>query len=149
MATQEEIDKLKESWKKDPIWDIEHTEGFEEHEAELLAFRKECEIEFQHKAEDRVARRARVVEIDTDITKSGAAQSIHTYEEIEHEVNATQRETDDLEQIKVNLMREQVRATLLLAAQTQRVANGIWELVCNLTDSEDQEIMTRLYSIIQ
>ncbi len=43
MATKEEIEKLKSDWVKDPCWDIEKTEGFEDHEAELLAFRIERE----------------------------------------------------------------------------------------------------------
>jgi hypothetical protein len=28
--TREAIEKLKEEWRYDPIWDIEETEGFEE-----------------------------------------------------------------------------------------------------------------------
>ena len=138
---------LKANWLKDPCWDIEDEDGFGEHYEELLKFRKDTEAAWQLKKEERIARRARVVEIDTDITKAGAAQSIHTYEEIESAVNATQRETDDLEQIKVNLMREQVRATLLLAAQTQRVANGIWELIESMDSSDNQDFMTRLYKV--
>lgn len=43
MKTQEEIESLKESWKYDPIWDIEETEGFEDHKEELSSFRKECQ----------------------------------------------------------------------------------------------------------
>lgn len=38
--TPAEIDTLKESWLKDPMWDIENTEGFEEHYDELVAFHK-------------------------------------------------------------------------------------------------------------
>jgi len=36
---REEIDRLKADWCADPCWDIEFTEGFEEHEDELLAHR--------------------------------------------------------------------------------------------------------------
>jgi len=39
------IDELKRQWKDDPIWDIETTEGFEEHRAELLEYRTQVEIE--------------------------------------------------------------------------------------------------------
>lgn len=39
MKTKEEIDELKSQWLADGIWDIEDTEGFEEHRKELLAFR--------------------------------------------------------------------------------------------------------------
>jgi len=144
MATQDEIEKLKKNWREDPCWDIELTEGFEEHLVELLAFRKEHDIEVQQKKEDRIARRTRVVEIDTDITKAGAAQSICTYEEIETGVRNIENETDD--QVAC-MMAYQVRATLLLAAQTQRVANGIWELIESMDASDNSDFMTRLYNI--
>ena len=144
MATQDEIEKLKKNWMEDPCWDIELTEGFEEHLVELLAFRKEHDIEVQQKKEDRIARRTRVVEIDTDITKAGAAQSICTYEEIETGVRNIENETDD--QVAC-MMAYQVRATLLLAAQTQRVANGIWELIESMDASDNSDFMTRLYNI--
>ena len=46
MKTQLEIDALKRSWQRDPCWDIEETEGFEEHKEELLTFRKETEAQW-------------------------------------------------------------------------------------------------------
>ena len=142
MATQDEIEKLKANWLQDPCWDIE--DGFGEHREELLMFRKETEVKWQLEEEERIARRARVVEIDTDITNAGAAQSIYTYEEIATGVYKIENGTDDP---VANMMAYQVRATLLLAAQTQRVANGIWELIENIQSSDDQDFMTRLYSI--
>ena len=95
MATQDEIEKLKKNWLADPCWDIEDEDGFCEHREELLMFRKETEVKWQLEEEERIARRARVVEIDTDITKPGAAQSICTYEEIETGVRNIENETDD------------------------------------------------------
>ena len=144
MATQDDIEKLKANWLKDPCWDIEDEDGFGEHREELLKFRKETEVKWQLEEEERIARRARVVEIDTDITKAGAAQTIRTYEEIERDVRDIEKATDDP---VANMMAYQVRATLLLAAQTQRVANGIWELIENIQSADDQDFMTRLYSI--
>lgn len=38
MKTREEVEELKRQWAKDPQWDIEATEGFEDHRAELSAF---------------------------------------------------------------------------------------------------------------
>jgi hypothetical protein len=55
MATKEEIDNLKSSWAGDPIWDIETTDGFEEHEKELLVFRLECEEKWKKDAEEEFA----------------------------------------------------------------------------------------------
>lgn len=144
MPTQDEIDKLKKNWLADPCWDLENEDGFGEHREELLKFRLETESAWQLEEEERIARRARVVEIDTDITKPGAAQSIRTYEEIETGVRNIEKGTDDP---VANMMAYQVRATLLLAAQTQRVANGIWELIENIQSTDDQDFMTRLYSI--
>jgi hypothetical protein len=144
MATQDEIEKLKKNWIADPCWDLENEDGFGEHREELLKFRLETESAWQLEEEDRIARRARVVEIDTDITKAGAAQSIRTYEEIETGVRNIENETDD--QVAC-MMAYQVRATLLLAAQTQRVANGIWELIESMDASDNSDFMTRLYNI--
>jgi len=40
MKTRAEVDELKRQWKRDPIWDIEETEGFEEYREELIEFHK-------------------------------------------------------------------------------------------------------------
>jgi hypothetical protein len=43
MKTEEEVRALKAKWQADPrFWDIEDTEGFEEHREELIAFRDWC-----------------------------------------------------------------------------------------------------------
>lgn len=39
MASAKDIEKLKADWMRDGSWDIEDTEGFEEHREELLKFR--------------------------------------------------------------------------------------------------------------
>jgi hypothetical protein len=38
MATQKEIEKLKKGWCSDPCWDIESTDGFEDHYQELKEY---------------------------------------------------------------------------------------------------------------
>ena len=55
--TREEIESLKASWSEDPCWDIEDTEGFEEHRAELLAYREKRGAEWaaETKAEHEAA----------------------------------------------------------------------------------------------
>ncbi|MFW5757813.1 MAG: hypothetical protein ACOCYO_03945 [Bacteroidota bacterium] len=50
MPTDKEIKDLKIDWMKDPIWDIEETEGFEDHKEELKAFREEKEAQWDAKA---------------------------------------------------------------------------------------------------
>jgi len=46
MKSREDVEQLKKSWKCDPLWDIECTEGFEEYYDELLAFRNEIEADY-------------------------------------------------------------------------------------------------------
>lgn len=108
MKTKDEVQALKDSWSKDPCWDIEDTEGFEDHYEELLAYRKEAD-------EERIAKRARKVLVETGIENATIAQSIMTYEEIERDVVG--------EVTAPTIARAQVRATLLLAAQMQRIAD--------------------------
>ncbi|NIV31898.1 MAG: hypothetical protein GWN58_21155 [Anaerolineae bacterium] len=52
MPTREEIERLKAQWCSDPCWDIEHTEGFEEHEEELREYRESKEAEWDQEAEN-------------------------------------------------------------------------------------------------
>lgn len=39
MKTRRDIENLKRAWLTDPLWDLEDTEGFEAHAAELQEFR--------------------------------------------------------------------------------------------------------------
>lgn len=47
--TRVEIEDLKRQWLEDGCWDIEDTEGFEEHKDELLQFRLEEERKYEEK----------------------------------------------------------------------------------------------------
>lgn len=51
MKTRAEIDELIIAWRDDPAWELEETEGFEDHKDELLAFRLKCEAEWKVRAE--------------------------------------------------------------------------------------------------
>lgn len=147
MATRDEIEKLKKSWMSDPSWDIEDTEGFEEHHDELLLFRQERDAEYEKLKEARIARRARVIAVDTGVTAPGAAQEINTYAEIERAVAVPDRYIREFEkteeQVRIELMQAQVRATLLLAAQIQRVADVLEQ---SSADS-NLDFMTKLYKV--
>ena len=46
MKTPAEIETLKANWRNDPCWDIEETEGFEEHKHELKKYRLQKEREW-------------------------------------------------------------------------------------------------------
>jgi hypothetical protein len=142
--TQEEIQKLKAGWMKDPCWDIEMTEGFEDHVDELRAFRKEQELEWQIEAEERAARRERVVEIGTGITGRMLSESLFTFEEIENDVAKAIRKTESDSDV---IAAAQVRATLLLAAQVKRVAEALEDR--NKSDEAESNLnfMTKLYKV--
>lgn len=48
-----EVRALKENWRGDPVWDIEDTEGFEEHKAELKDYRLAMEASWVKQNEER------------------------------------------------------------------------------------------------
>ena len=52
MKTREEVEKLKQGWRKHPCWDIETTDGYEEYHDELLEYRKQCEKISEQKARE-------------------------------------------------------------------------------------------------
>jgi hypothetical protein len=58
MKTMSEIEDLKSQWESDPCWDLEDTDGFEDYEDELLAYRKQKEIEWKQKAKQKVRDKA-------------------------------------------------------------------------------------------
>lgn len=132
--TQDEIQALKDAWRKDPCWDIETETGFEDHYADLLAFRTEMEIEWQLEAREVIKRRARVIEIETGITNPSAAQSLFTYTEIDGQAE------------KFPALAS-VRATLLLAAQVQRIADALESRIASEEANDSQDFMTRLYKV--
>jgi hypothetical protein len=117
MATREAIDKLKQDWKNDPIWDIEFTEGFEEHFNELLLFHKETERKSESSRAFNVYLRDKKVADITGITDPDIVKFLHTFEEIEH---SCQFRHDSAE-----LMQAQIRASLLQAAQLKRIAEAL------------------------
>ncbi len=142
--TNEEIEALKENWKRDPIWDIEDTEGFQDHRMELIEYRMQMQAEWITQEEERIEERARVIEIETGVIATGPAQFIKTYAEIEKEVEKGNKSGD-----KIAVLSAQVRATLLLAAQTQRIADL---MQCQMEEQilgRESEHNVQLYTIKQ
>lgn len=147
MATQDEIENLKANWLADPCWDIENTEGFEEHHDELLKFREEIKAEKDAKYQAKIDKRADYVRVQTGVLNAEIVSVLHTWNDIEHEVAAQDRYIGAFqttgEQVNAELMQAQVRAILLLAAQVKRVADAI-----ELGNENDQvDFMTRLYKV--
>ena len=58
MRSEQDIEKLKRDWQNDPCWDIEETEGFEDHYAELLSFRLEKERKWKEVAKEKLKKKA-------------------------------------------------------------------------------------------
>jgi len=68
LKTPEEIQKLKDGWRHDPIWDIENTEGFEAHFNELKTYRLEVEKEWQERREKQLLEKAEKLGIPGNLT---------------------------------------------------------------------------------
>lgn len=49
--TRTQINELILSWRADPAWELEETEGFEEHRTELLGVRRQLEAEWKARAQ--------------------------------------------------------------------------------------------------
>lgn len=64
-----EVRELKANWKSDPIWDIEDTEGFEEHKQELLTYRLEMEALWLKQNTERLLKRATELECSTKLVE--------------------------------------------------------------------------------
>ena len=54
MKTREEVEFLKSNWTRDPCWDIENTEEFEEYSNELLKFRMMMENKWNKDYDDMI-----------------------------------------------------------------------------------------------
>jgi hypothetical protein len=135
MATEEQIQKLKDSWIHDPCWDIEDTEGFEEHHDELLAWRLDLEEKHRLAANARAELRLEKIKKGTGVTDAEIAKSLYTWEELENDV------------FRGKEKQSQIRALLLLAAQVKRVADALEEANMNMSGTDHQDFMTRLYKV--
>lgn len=69
MATEAQIARLKLQWLNDGSWDIEDTDGFEEHRAELAEWRVEQLDRWEREANERLEEKARLLGIpgNTDL----------------------------------------------------------------------------------
>ncbi len=78
--TRAEIDELILSWREDPAWELEETEGFEEHRTELLCVRRQLEAEWKARADKEHA--AAVAELIRPAMAILPAQMQHTAQTI-------------------------------------------------------------------
>lgn len=136
--TSEEIQALKDGWTKDPCWDIEDTEGFEDHHDELLAWREDLENKHRLAANARRELRLEKVKNVTGILDDAIADHIFTFEEIESDLDR---------QGQLGIARAQVRASLLIAAQIKRVGDILQDMSAREAGESHQDFMTRLYKV--
>jgi hypothetical protein len=127
----DEIQALKDGWVKDPCWDIEDTEGFEAHHDELLEFHKAQDLLWKAKQSMQQNHRREKVMLETGVGHADGdiLDVLSTWGEIEHMVSSQDRYVGEVgqveDQVKIELMQAQIRATLLQAAQLKRIADAL------------------------
>lgn len=150
IKTDEEIQALKDNWVKDPSWDIEKTEGFEEHEDELLQFHNEMNAKWTEKDIARVEARTAKFFSETGIHDPLISESLYTFTEIENDllradITIGKCSMDALAQ--AILLQAHVRATLLLAAQIKRVGDLLGDKIDQDAGDRNTDFMTNLYKV--
>jgi hypothetical protein len=88
MKTRDEIEQLKAAWDYDPLWDLDRTEGFEEHAEELREHQAMREREATQQREQEIANRAKKLNCSREL--------VMYIERLEWQVEAVQSKLDDL-----------------------------------------------------
>lgn len=76
MKTRAEIDELKRQWHIDPCWDIEETEDFEDHRAELLQYRLSIEEEADARYQRKLQNKAIVLGVPGNVQLAAAIEHL-------------------------------------------------------------------------
>jgi len=146
MKTREEVEALKRNWLKDPIYDLATVDGFEECHGELDKFQDEQEAKWKAEADKKLTDRA----ADLGVSKE-EAKHLSSFEKIERELRTLDFQIGDGGSANgwtsFVIAREQVRATLLLAAQVKRVGDFLEEKFESDEASDHTKFMTDLYNI--
>jgi chromosome segregation ATPase len=102
--TRAEIEHLKQNWLDDPCWDIERTEGFEDHHDELKAFHDG--ITEKRRQKDQAEHEARIAALDTKAGLGGNRALAEYIISLEDRIATIDRYTDRLsERIDENIDR--------------------------------------------
>lgn len=145
MATQEEIEKLKIGWLKDPCFDIYNADGFQEHYEELKRFQEDQERKWKAENQQRENARAAFVREQTGVIDADIVSALSTWNEIERMVSSQDKYIGELESREANVMAElqmaQIRATLLQAAQLKRIGDALE----NVDDGDSLERSARIW----
>ena len=152
---RKQLESLMESWKQDPCWDIEDTEGFEEFHDFLLAWRHayevEREAEWQKKEIARIETQTKKFKVEAGIDDPLIADAVSTFTEIEGQLRSLDNQIGDggsaLGYCQFVIAREQVRATLLMVAQLKRLGDLLEDKIEMDASDNNLDFMTRLYDI--
>jgi len=91
MKTREEVENLKANWREDPCWNIEDTQGFNEHKDELLAYRILCESERAEK------RSIRLIELSEKLGIPGNTKLAEYVERLEYRIEKIEERLEKIE----------------------------------------------------
>ncbi len=92
MKARHQVERLKLAWLADPLWDIEDTQGFEEHHDELVLFRKATQARWK------AAEQTREAAIDAEADRLGVhglLRLLRRVEELQHRHNAALQHLTD------------------------------------------------------
>lgn len=140
--TTEEIDQLMENWKKDPSWDIEDTEGFEEHREDLKKWRQYMEgtWEDDRKAKKKAEENKTVNEIIHDLRKELGYS--------DDRIGLMEAKGIDTDRIYLEMwvvQNIQTKAWLMLVEQVKRVADQLEDNENNRMGEADAKFTQELY----
>ena len=90
--TDLEITELKNSWKFDGCWDIEDTDGFEDHYDELRAWRLEYEREWKERQQKALEDRAK--EANCSI------ETMRVIQGLESQIQQLQKQIDAMREVQ-------------------------------------------------
>lgn len=97
MPTPEEITRLKHEWIADGCWDIENTEGFEEHREELLSWRLVYEQQEREKRNQELLAKAEKLGAPGNIDLARHVEGLETrIDRLEQAVRAVANSMPDL-----------------------------------------------------
>lgn len=85
MKSLYEIEQLKRDWKNDPCYDIENTEGFEDHYEELKAFSDKCKKHWKQEAEAR--EKAEIQQLESELSRIGTLGLLRMIKELQEQVS--------------------------------------------------------------
>ncbi len=92
MKTVAEVEALKQNWLRDPCWDIEDTDGFEDYREDLINFRQSIERRWAEQKHNRLQETSERIGVPGNLTLA------EYYERLENRLEQLEEEIDNLKQ---------------------------------------------------